>query len=450
MASNDLIQVDRSRYDSSTINVCEIVACYIMDMIYNKIYLRVKDLKTSGSGNIKSITDGYRSALLLYYRNLGKSENMRKILTGIHSSWMELPGFSRLTFIECIYRIADEFTPAQDKEGFSEKNKRNIVKKVIMDVNSKFIKHVLNKRLSMVIDHRKQKQNVEILKNELVNIFLLEREELLNEYYGVVLSTNKNPSGNVNSKLKAMLATEVKEKIIAQQKMKKYFELAKQYKSQFERLKADVARREAREAVGLGKPVAIEDESSESELFTPVKRERQPRNIPPKIDALEESENTEYPTKIINSSKTVKMQKPQKSQKPEAEVNIINESSSSEDILNVLESESDHEDESDNMEGEEPNLEDLEDLEDDNDDGGSSDSGRYGKLEISDSDEEEPLPQTNKTVKPTKKPKFVMPKKAKKKSRAATMDPPVRRGKAKQNTSKDTKKKTEIDEDLFI
>jgi len=323
MSSRDLIDVDRSRYDASTINVCEIVACYIMDMVYNKIYLRVKDLKTSGAGQFKSITDGYRSALLLYYSNLRKPENMRKMLVGIHSSWMELPGYSRMTFIECIYRIADEFTPAQDREGFSEKDKRNIVKKVIIDVNSKFIKHVLNKRLSVVIDHRKQKQNVNILKDELVNILLLEREELLNEYYGVVLNANKGAPGNVNAKLKTMLANEVKEKVVAQQKMKKYLELAKQYKSQLERLKEDIAKRNAREAVGLGRSAAVEEPES-SEEFEPVKRERKSRTNLPTISALDDEpleplEPLEtQPPAPVKKYRRVRIQEPQK-QNPEVE-----------------------------------------------------------------------------------------------------------------------------------
>lgn len=241
MASKRLVvtPVDRSRYEPKTINVCEVLACYFLDKIYNDIYLRVKDLKVSSK--IQSLTEGYRQALLLYFRNLKKPENFRKCIQGIHQLFIETPGFSNMMLRQCVFYIASQFSPKQDFDGFTEKQKQAVARKVIINVNSAFITHVLEQRLGMVIDNRKQKNSVVILKDELINLFLLERERLLNEYYGVVLGAGKGTvSKNMADSLKNMVRDAVKDKVIAERKAKKYYELAQEYKNKLDKLQKEV------------------------------------------------------------------------------------------------------------------------------------------------------------------------------------------------------------------
>ena len=236
MSSKALPKIDHKQYEVQTLHVCEVIACFILNKLYNEIYLNVKELKTNDK--IPNLTDGYRQGLLFFYKGLKKPENMKKVLLGIHDMFIENPGFAGMTFRDCIHKISDQFTPHNDREGFNEKQKQKIVMKVMLDVCSNYIDHLITSRLGMVIDNRKQKQNVDILKNELINMLLIQRERMLSDYYGVVVGANRTdmPKG-FETKLKAMVSDAIRDKIIAQKQAKKYYQLALKFKREIEQMK---------------------------------------------------------------------------------------------------------------------------------------------------------------------------------------------------------------------
>jgi len=231
-----LPKIDHKQYDVQTLHVCEVIACFILNKLYNEIYLNVKELKTNDK--IPNLTDGYKQGLMFFYKGLKKPENMKKILLGIHDMFIENPGFAGMTFRDCIHKISDQFTPHNDRDGFNEKQKQKIVMKVMLDVCSNFIDHLITNRLGMVIDNRKQKQNVDILKNELINALLFQRERMLSDYYGVVVGANKTemPKG-FETKLKALVSDAIRDKIIAQKQAKKYYQLALKFKNELDQLR---------------------------------------------------------------------------------------------------------------------------------------------------------------------------------------------------------------------
>jgi hypothetical protein len=233
---NTSLQIDHKQYDIQTLHVCEVIACFILNKLYNEIYLNVKELKTNDK--IPNLTDGYKQGLMFFFKGLKKPENMKKILLGIHDMFIENPGFAGMTFRDCIHKISDQFTPHNDREGFNEKQKQKIVMKVMLDVCSNYIDHLISNRLGMVIDNRKQKQNIDILKNELINMLLFQRERMLSDYYSVVVGANKtNMPKGFETKLKAMVSDAIRDKIIAQKQAKKYYQLALKFKHELDQMK---------------------------------------------------------------------------------------------------------------------------------------------------------------------------------------------------------------------
>ena len=151
-----LANVDKSKYNTQTLGIVDVMTCYFLSMIYNDIYVKVKDLKNNGK--INNITDGYRQALFTYYKGLNRPENLKKCIQNIQQIFNELPGYSNMSFLDCINKIVEQFSPREDFEGFTDKQRRIMLKRVIVDVNSSFIHHILQTRLCMIIDKPKRQR----------------------------------------------------------------------------------------------------------------------------------------------------------------------------------------------------------------------------------------------------------------------------------------------------
>lgn len=232
-----LAKVDKTKYTAQTLSIIDVMACYFLDMLYNVLYLRVKELKKTEK--ISNITDGYKSALMVYHKGLNNNDNLTKCIENIQRTFNEQPGFSNVSFLECINNIVEQFSPKDAFDGFGDKEKRILLKKVVIDVNSAFISHILNARLRMIIDDRKNKQNVNILKGELMDFFLLEREKIASEYYGVVLNVEK--TGNVSTqtaeRLQKIISDTVTKMVIYKKQAEKFKEMATQYQFELEQLR---------------------------------------------------------------------------------------------------------------------------------------------------------------------------------------------------------------------
>jgi hypothetical protein len=235
-----LAKVDKSKYTAQTLSTIDVMTCYFLDMIYNGLYFKMKDLKTIGT--IDNITDGYKSALLSYHKGLSNNKNLKKCIDNIQRIFNEQPGYANMSFLDCINKIVEQFSPKDAFEGFNDKQRRIILKKVIVDVNAAFIDHILNKRLRLIIDKRKEQQSVQILKDELMSFFLLEREKILSEYYGVVLNIEKtgNISDQTAKRLQQIISETVSKMIIYKKKAEKFEEKSTQLKFELDQLKAEL------------------------------------------------------------------------------------------------------------------------------------------------------------------------------------------------------------------
>lgn len=230
------LEIDRSKYDNAVLNTCEILSTYFVNFYYNDAYYRMNDIKMNK--NVDSLTDAYRNCIQVYYANLSKPEFYKRVIEGIHNLYTNATGISTLSFRECIHRIGQQFAAKDSYDGFSDSQRQGLVRKVIMDVNKMFIDHIFRKRLHIIIDHHKEKTNGEALKQEFIDMLLLEREKLLNEYYSVVIGGKSQGmmTLEVGDRLKQMLTLAVKEKIIALKKCEQWQKAAEEYKAKYEDL----------------------------------------------------------------------------------------------------------------------------------------------------------------------------------------------------------------------
>lgn len=237
-----LAKVDKSKYTSQTLSIFDVMACYFLDMFYNALYLKVKDLKTHGK--IDNITLGYKSAMFAFHKGLNKKDNLRKCIENIQHIFNELPGYANMSFLDCINKIVEQFSEKDAFEGFNDKQRRTILKTVIVDVNASFIHHIIHNRLDMVIDKRKEVQNVQILKEELIDLFLLERERIISKYYDAVLNIEKtkNITDQTAQRLQQTILRTVERMVVYKKQAEKFEEMARQLKFELDQLKQTQSR----------------------------------------------------------------------------------------------------------------------------------------------------------------------------------------------------------------
>ena len=271
------IAIDRSRYDNSVLNVCQILSTYFVNVYYNEIYLRIKELKSVNKGD--KLRDSYRQGVTMYFRSLkNKPVYYKKVIMGIHDLHNKFKSLSTLRLRDCIDSVCKEFVAKEAYDQMTDSQRQGIVRKVILDVNACFIDHIFNNRLDSIINEHKHKENAGVLREEFIDMLLLEREKLLNDYYGVVVGGNKRNllSNEMGEKLKSMLTEAVKQKVIALKRLQQAERHNKELQGEVDNLKAQLAKQLTDQA-GSGLPSShddgtLSDDDASSELSLPVQQ----------------------------------------------------------------------------------------------------------------------------------------------------------------------------------
>ena len=126
------LEIDRSKYDNSVINTCEILGTYFVNVYYNEIYLKMRELKMNNG--VESLTDAYRNGVQLYFTNMQKPDYYKRVVERIHDLYTKSTGVSTLSFRECIHQIGKQFAAKDSYDGFSDSQRQGLVRKVITDV----------------------------------------------------------------------------------------------------------------------------------------------------------------------------------------------------------------------------------------------------------------------------------------------------------------------------
>lgn len=216
--------LDRKNYNVTTIDTFEVLSAYFIDILYNYLYKEAKQIKAEG--RVISVTEGYKVTLNIFKKSLKTEKGYKHAINGIHSYFMNYTSYSSITFAKCIDRIVKEFIPLDYYTSLSNSNKSDILQLVITQAISKFTLKIYKSFLKLIIDSHDEKDNVKLLKDELIDIFLMEREGM---YYRFVESqSGKVSSDTISSKISEKMHQEIKTLLIEKIQYKKTNEQLKQ------------------------------------------------------------------------------------------------------------------------------------------------------------------------------------------------------------------------------
>ena len=204
--------IDLSNYNSETLNNLEIVSSFFVDIFYNHLYLEGKKLKLNNE--TQSVTEGYKLALKIYLSSLNDIEKYKQILNCLIKYFIYHYSSRKNTYLEysnALEIIILEFVPDDYYNSLSFANKGQILKKVITSgLNQMILKIYSTETLKLIIDYHDEKDNIKVLQDDMLHLFLVERETIYK--YFIVSETNNNSNINPDN-IKMMLVNNVKSKM---------------------------------------------------------------------------------------------------------------------------------------------------------------------------------------------------------------------------------------------
>jgi hypothetical protein len=204
---------DRNNYSSKTNEIYEILSAYYVDIFYNHLHTEAKKLKTQSS--VSSITEGYKHTLNAFLKGLNNPKLYKKSLIGIHHYFINI-GLASITFSRCIDKITEEFIPTDYYASLSSTQKMGVLRMVINQSIKQFIKKIVDEHMVKIIDNHKDKDNVRILQDDLIDCFIIEREGMYQRFIASKTKTNSGSQVNlmITEKMQAEIKKLVKEKYV--------------------------------------------------------------------------------------------------------------------------------------------------------------------------------------------------------------------------------------------
>jgi hypothetical protein len=196
---------DKQNYSPKTLENFEIMSAYYVDIFYNHLYIEAKKLKATG--NVASITDGYKHTLNAFLKGLDNPKLYKKSIVGMHHYFISI-GYASISFAKCIDRLTKEFIPLDYFSSLTVTQKMGVLRMVLNQSLKLFIKKIVDDHMAKIIDFHIEKDNVRILQDELIDCFILEREGMYQRFIAENTKTNKNET--VNRLLAEKMQTEIK------------------------------------------------------------------------------------------------------------------------------------------------------------------------------------------------------------------------------------------------
>jgi len=199
--------LSRNKYSKRALSTFDIIGSFIVDLYYNHFYHEASRIHTTG--NVDSITDGYKHVITAYVRSFDNPKSYSKTVIGIHKYYYTTTRFETISFSECINEIVKHFTPEEFFDTMSNKQKDTVLRMVLSNSIKMFTSEILGSGLlTSVIDDHNNVNLPTILQDKMIDILIFERERLYQQMFNV---STKTPDITVIKRVKSEMITLVQE-----------------------------------------------------------------------------------------------------------------------------------------------------------------------------------------------------------------------------------------------
>ena len=183
--------LDKQNYSTETLNVFGYISAYFIDLFYNHLYDQA--IRYHRQRQVNTITDGYKCSLDAFLQSINKHDPIlyKELVHGIHQTFLDY-GFTGLSYQNCIDKIVKSFVPQDYWEVISFDDKSKILGTIITNSTKQMIHKIASSHLLDVIDNHSDTENATLWQDEFIDILIIEREKLYQEFINVKTNTPSN------------------------------------------------------------------------------------------------------------------------------------------------------------------------------------------------------------------------------------------------------------------
>ena len=172
-------------YDKKTIYTFSIIGAHLVEIFYIHLYNEGEKLKLSKTA--KTQTEGYKFAVHSFISSMNKNSKKYKpkfyneLLIGLTEYFAKYTEKPSLKLKGCVDMVVAEFVPSAYFQSASNEQRRFLFDKILNNGIKKLTEFIFGEFLSNIIDDHDNQDNVEKLKEYMIEIFSNERQNLYSE-----------------------------------------------------------------------------------------------------------------------------------------------------------------------------------------------------------------------------------------------------------------------------
>ena len=197
------------------------ISGYFADLYMHYFYNQANIMKNSGE--VKTITEGYKHVTWRYLEMMtANAKFYTRSLIDVNDWYARNKKFSALPLAEFISQFVREFTPSDFFDSLTKDQKRQIMKKIIMNTLGQFTRAIMKEHLCMIIDSNNDPTGLEVLCEVMLNILMHEKDKM---YHFFMYNAGETTSGKEDEVLRMQREVTQLQKKIAELELKvEYYE----------------------------------------------------------------------------------------------------------------------------------------------------------------------------------------------------------------------------------
>ena len=198
------------------------ISGYFADLYMHYFYNQANIMKNSGE--VKTITEGYKHVTWRYLEMMmtANAKFYTRSLIDVNDWYARNKKFSALPLAEFISQFVREFTPSDFFDSLTKDQKRQIMKKIIMNTLGQFTRAIMKEHLCMIIDSNNDPTGLEVLCEVMLNILMHEKDKM---YHFFMYNAGEATGGKEDEVLRMQREVTQLQKKIAELELKaEYYE----------------------------------------------------------------------------------------------------------------------------------------------------------------------------------------------------------------------------------
>lgn len=160
-------------------SLMDVIGSSVVDIIYNHMYDKAVIIHQKTQNGI---AECYRTSICEYINEIGTAKFYNTLLNTLHHFTRYSTSMATITYTDCIDLYASLFIPQMYIRSLTSEQRLNYLSMVLGKVIREFCNIVLQSHLRAIIDDHMDPINVEVLQDEILQLFLEERERSIDEF----------------------------------------------------------------------------------------------------------------------------------------------------------------------------------------------------------------------------------------------------------------------------